>query len=108
MCRVSLMDAWVLVGQAVLNIIEHLFGLRSWPVHFWNKAKALSTALVSSGLVFKKRTLSYAKSRLEMPEAPFATFRGVIELAHISFLRLQDRASPTKRKRYGLRGHGTG
>ena len=102
------MDAWVLVGQAVLNIIEHLFGLRSWPVHFWNKAKALSTTLASSGLALKKRTLSSAKSRLETPGAPFATFRGVIEPAHVSFLRLQDRASPTKRKRYGLRGYRTG
>jgi hypothetical protein len=47
-------------------------------VHLWKKFRALSTALASSLVALKKRRLSSANRRCEIPGAFLATFRGVI------------------------------
>jgi hypothetical protein len=59
----------------------------------------LSIVLASSIHALKKRRLSLANRRLDIPEAPLATFRGVILPSLVSFLRMQESASPTKRNK---------
>jgi hypothetical protein len=52
----------------------------------------------------KKRRLSSVKRRFEIPGAPRATVKGVMVPLLVSPFRIQERASPTNKNRYGLRG----
>jgi hypothetical protein len=68
-------------------------------MHLWKKFRVLSTALASSLVALKKRRLSSANRRCEIPSAFLATFIGVILPAMFSFFRMQVKASPTRRNK---------
>ena len=70
-------------------------------MHLKKRFSVLSVALASSMLALKKKMLSSANNRLDIPGALRATLSGVIFLLCISFLMAQDRASPRNKQKVG-------